>query len=236
MVNNVNIINKYKDGIKDGVPIGLAYLSVSFAFGLAAKAGGLSIFTSVLISLTNLTSAGQFAGLDIIKASGAFAELALTTLVINLRYMLMSLTLSQRVDENMSTFKRMVVSFGINDEIFAVICQKENKVGPRYFLGLMTLPVICWSLGTFMGAGASMLLPESVRSALGIAIYGMFIGIIIPPAKKYKPFLITSLFAVGISCLFRYVPFLNIISGGWVIIISAVISAAVCAYLFPIKK
>lgn len=232
----MNILNKYKEGLKDGLPIGLAYLSVSFAFGLAAKEGGLSIFISVLISLTNLTSAGQFAGLDIIKAGGAFAELALTTLIINLRYMLMSFTLSQRVDEKMSTLKRMLVSFGITDEIFAVICQKDAKVGVKYFSGLMTLPVICWSFGTFMGAGASMLLPETIRSALGIAIYGMFIGIIIPPAKKYKPFLITALLAVGISCLFRYLPFLNIISGGWVIIISAVVSAAVCAYLFPIKK
>lgn len=230
------ILNNYKEGIKDGIPIGLAYLSVSFTFGLLAKEGGLSIFSAVLISLTNLTSAGQFAGLDIIKAGGALIELAVTTLIINLRYMLMSFTLSQRVDENMSTLKRMLVSFGITDEIFAVICQKENKVGTRYFLGLMTLPIICWSAGTLIGAGASMLLPYSVRSALSVAIYGMFIAIIIPPAKKFKPYFIAIAFSVIISCAFKYLPFLNILSGGWVIIIASVISAALCAYFFPVSK
>lgn len=231
-----NILNSYKNGIKDGVPIGLAYLSVSFTFGLLAKEGGLSIFTSVLISLTNLTSAGQFAGLDIIKAGGTLIELAVTTLIINLRYLLMSFTLSQRVDENMSTLKRMIVSFGITDEVFAVICQKDKKVGARYFLGLMTLPVICWTLGTFIGAGASMFLPQSLRSALSIAIYGMFIAIIIPPAKKFKPYFIAIAISVIISCIFKFVPVLNMLSGGWVIIIAAVFSAGLCAYLFPIKR
>jgi len=230
------IINNYINGVKDGVPIGLAYLSVSFTFGLAAKEGGLSVLTSVLISITNLTSAGQFAGLDIIKAGNNLIELALTTLIINLRYLLMSFTLSQRVDENMSTLKRMVVSFGVTDEIFAVICQKEEKVGAKYFLGLMTLPIICWSLGTFFGAAASMLLPETIRSALSIAIYGMFIAIIIPPAKKFKPYFIAIGISVAISCMFKYIPYLNFLSGGWVIIIAALISAGLCAYLFPIKK
>ena len=204
------IINSYKEGIRDGVPIGLAYLSVSFTFGLLAKEGGLSIFSAVLISLTNLTSAGQFAGLDIIKAGGLIIELAVTTFIINLRYLLMSFTLSQKVDENMSTSRRMLLSFGITDEVFAVICQKENKVGAKYFLGLITLPILCWSLGTFIGAGASILLPYSIRSALSVAIYGMFIAIIIPPAKKFKPYFIAIGFAVLISCAFRYIPFLNI--------------------------
>ena len=230
------IINNYKEGIKDGIPIGLAYLSVSFTFGLLAKESGLSIFTSVLISLTNLTSAGQFAGLDIIKTGGLIIELAITTLIINLRYLLMSFAVSQRVDENMSTPKRMLLSFGITDEIFAVICQKPYKVGARYFLGLMTLPIICWSFGTFCGAGASTLLSDSVRSALSVAIYGMFIAIIIPPAKKFKPYFVVIGFSVLISCAFRYLPYLNLISGGWVIIIASVVSAGICAYLFPIRN
>lgn len=230
------VINKYTEGLKDGLPIGLAYLSVSFTFGLLATEGGLSVFTAVLISLTNLTSAGQFAGLDIITLGGTLIELAVTTLIINLRYLLMSFTLSQRVDDNMSMFKRMICSFGITDEIFAVICQKTEKVGVRYFLGLMTLPIFGWSTGTLIGAGASMLLPVSVRSALGIAIYGMFIAIIIPPAKKFKPYFIAIGISVAISCIFKYTPFLNLLSGGWVIIIASIVSAAVCAYFFPIKK
>ena len=229
------MLNNYVNGIKDGIPIGLAYLSVSFTFGLAAKEGGLSIFTSVLISLLNLTSAGQFAGLDIIKAGGSLIEIAVTTLIINMRYLLMSFALSQRVDEKIPTLKRMILSFGITDEIFAVICQKEEKVGARYFLGLMTLPVICWSMGTFIGAGASMLLPGMLRSALSIAIYGMFISIIIPPAKKHKPYFVAILIAVALSCFFKYTPYVNNLSGGWVIIISSLTASLLCAYFLPIK-
>lgn len=218
------------------MPIALAYLSVSFTFGLLATEKGLSIFTSVLISLTNLTSAGQFAGLDIIVACGTLIELAVTTLIINLRYLLMSFAISQRVEKNMTTLQRLVCSFGITDEVFAVICQKEEKITFPFFLGLIVLPILGWTSGTFIGAGASMLLPESVRIALSIAIYGMFIAIIIPPAKKFKPYFYAIGISVLISCIFRYVPFFNFVSGGWVIIIASVVSSAVCAYFFPIKR
>ena len=119
--------NNFLKGIKDGVPIALAYLSVSFTFGLLACENGLSVFSAFLISLTNLTSAGQFAGLDIIVAAGTFVELAVTTLIINLRYFLMSFAISQRVDTKMNTVQRMICSFGITDEVFAVICQKNGK-------------------------------------------------------------------------------------------------------------
>lgn len=228
--------SKYLKGIKDGVPIALAYISVSFTFGLLAIEGGLSIFTSLLISLTNLTSAGQFAGLDIIIAGGTLIELAVTTLIINLRYFLMSFAISQKVDKNMNTTQRLICSFGITDEVFAVICQNEEKTTFKYFLGLITLPVLGWSTGTFIGAGASMLLPYSVRTALSIAIYGMFIAIIIPPAKKFKPYFYGIGISVAISCIFRYTPFLNLLSGGWVIIIASVTASAICAYFFPIKR
>lgn len=223
-------------GLKDGVPIALAYISVSFAFGLLATQGGLSIFTSVLISLTNLTSAGQFAGLDIIIAGGTLIELAVTTLIINLRYFLMSFAISQKVEKNMTVLQRLICSFGITDEVFAVICQREDKVSFEYFLGLIILPILGWSTGTLTGAGASMLLPQTIRTALSIAIYGMFIAIIIPPAKKFKPYFYAILISVLISLIFRYTPFLNLISGGWVIIIASVVASLVCAYYFPIRK
>ena len=229
-------INKFLQGLKDGVPIALAYISVSFTFGLLATEKGLSIFTSVLISLTNLTSAGQFAGLDIIVACGTLLELAVTTLIINLRYFLMSFAISQRVEKNMTTPERLICSFGITDEVFAVICQREDKISFPYFFGLIVLPILGWSSGTLIGAGASMLLPESVRTALSIAIYGMFIAIIIPPAKKFKPYFYAIGMSVVISCIFRYVPYLNLLSGGWVIIIASVTASAVCAYFFPIKR
>ena len=232
----IKLNNKYLKGIKDGVPIALAYISVSFTFGLLAVEGGLSIFTSLLISLTNLTSAGQFAGLDIMIAGGTLIELAVTTLIINLRYFLMSFAISQKVDIKMNTVQRLICSFGITDEVFAVICQNEEKTTFKYFLGLITLPILGWSTGTLLGAGASMLLSYSVRSALSIAIYGMFIAIIIPPAKKFRPYFYAIGISVFISCVFKYTPFLNLLSGGWVIIIASVVASAICAYFFPIKR
>lgn len=232
---NKSINNNFREGLKDGIPIFLAYISVSFAFGLSAKEKGLPIWIGVLMSATNLTSAGQFAGLEVIASLGAVLELAITTLIINLRYFLMSFTLSQKIDEGMPSSKRMFLSFGITDEIFAVITRKENKVGFLYFSGLILLPYIGWSLGTFMGAGASMLLPLSLRTALSVAIYGMFIAIIIPPSKKNHKFFYAALIGAGISAMFKYIPFINKLSGGWVIIIATLVSASLCAYLFPIK-
>ena len=231
----IKLNNKYLKGIKDGVPIALAYISVSFTFGLLAVEGGLTIFTSLLISLTNLTSAGQFAGLDIMIAGGTLIELAVTTLIINLRYFLMSFAISQKVDMKMNTIQRLICSFGITDEVFAVICQNEEKTTFKYFLGLITLPILGWSTGTFVGAGASMLLPGMLRSALSIAIYGMFISIIIPPAKKHKPYFVAILIAVALSCFFKYTPYVNNLSGGWVIIISSLTASLLCAYFLPIK-
>lgn len=229
-------MNEFKKGLKDGLPICLGYISVSFAFGLAATAGGLSKLYTLLISMTNLTSAGQFAGIEIIKENGGLFELAFATLIINLRYLLMSLSLSQKVDPKISTPKRLVMSFGVTDEIFALSMQKQGKVGFKYFFGLMTLPFLGWSGGTFFGAFASGILPEGVRIALGMAIYAMFIAIIVPPAKKSKEILYVILIAVLVSSFISLVPVLNAISAGWRIIISTLIAAGVGALLYPEKE
>lgn len=229
-------MNEFKKGLKDGLPICLGYISVSFAFGLAATAGGLSKLYTLLISMTNLTSAGQFAGIEIIRENGGLFELAFATLIINLRYLLMSLSLSQKVDPKISTPKRLVMSFGVTDEIFALSMQKQGKVGFKYFFGLMTLPFLGWSGGTFFGAFASGILPEGVRIALGMAIYAMFIAIIVPPAKKSKEILYVILIAVLVSSFISLVPVLNAISAGWRIIISTLIAAGVGALLYPEKE
>ena len=230
------LLREYTKGIKDGLPICLGYISVSFAFGLMAKRGGLSVLSSVLISLTNLTSAGQFAGIEIIKSNGTLFELAFATLIINLRYLLMSLSLSQRFDEKTGTLKRLAMSFGITDEIFAVSMQRIAPLTFTYFIGLMTLPIIGWSGGTFLGAFASSVLPETVRLSLGIAIYAMFIAIIIPPAKKSRPILNIILISVAISTILSFVPLFAGLSGGWRIIISTIIASGVGAFLYPQKE
>jgi len=226
-------LNTYKKGLLDGIPICLGYISVSFAFGLMATKSGLQILSSVIISMTNLTSAGQFAGLEIIKSNGSLIELTIAIFFINIRYMLMSLSLSQKIDSKTGTLKRLLMSFGITDEIFAVSMQQPKNISFRYFLGLMTLPYLGWSSGTFLGAFASSVLPELIRQSLGLAIYGMFIAIIVPPARKSKPVLNVIIVAALTSIVLHITPVLKELSGGWQIIISTVIAAGVGAFLYP---
>ena len=227
-------IYTFKEGFADGVPIGLGYLSVSFGFGIAVAAAGLSPLIALFISMTNETSAGQKAGLDIIIACGGLIEIILTQLVINLRYSLMGISLSQRLDESFTTPWRMLLSFHITDEIFAVASTKRYKVGVRYFAGLSTAPYLGWALGTLLGALAGTLLPDVVRNCLGLMLYGMFIAIIIPPARRERGVLFAVCVAVGLSCLFYYAPVFGFLSGGFALIISAVAAAALAALLFPV--
>ena len=226
----------YKKGIKDGIPIGLGYLAVSFTFGMMSVSSGLSIWQAVLISLTNLTSAGQFAGLDIIVAGGSYWEMALTQLVINLRYCLMSFSLSQKMRRDEPWAHRYLVAFGITDEIFGVSASQEGKVSAFYNYGAMCMAIPGWTLGTLLGAISGSLLPDFIMSALGVAIYGMFLAVIIPPAKKNKAVLLVVVAAMAVSTLFAVVPGLNKISSGFVIIITTLVTAGGAAYLCPVKE
>ena len=227
---------RFSEGFRDGIPIGLGYLSVSFTFGMMAVQAGLPIWAAVAISMTNLTSAGQFAGLSMMVSAATYLEVALAQLVINIRYALMSVSLSQRLDPAIKTLGRLGISFGITDEIFAVSSTKEGRVGKRYMGGILVMPYLGWTLGTLLGAAAGAWLPPSVQSALGIAIYGMFLAIIVPGAKKSFPVFVVLLLAVGLRCLFQWVPGLQGVSEGFVIIICAVTAAGVGAALFPKKE
>lgn len=224
----------FRKGLRDGLPICLGYLSVSFAFGMMAVEGGLPVWAAVLISMTNLTSSGQFAGTALIFAGGSYLEIGITTFVINIRYMLMSLSLSQKVDPNMSALSRSILSFGNTDEVFAVAMQQQGKIPSRYLSGLILTPYCGWTLGTFLGAACTGILPLSVRSALGIAIYGMFIAIIIPPSRHSRAVLVTVLLSAAISCLFAFTPGFEQLSSGWVIIICAILAAGYAAFRFPV--
>ena len=223
-------------GVKHGLPIGLGYLSVAFTFGMMAVSDGLTPLQALLISMTNVTSAGQFAGLPLIIAQASLIETALTQLIINLRYALMSLSLSQRMDKDMNTPRRMFFSFMNTDEIFAVASAQPGKVNHTYLYGLMSMPYLGWSLGTLIGAVAGQLLPVFVRTALGIAIYGMFLAIILPPARKEHPVRVVVVAAVAMSLCFRYIPVLSQVSSGFVIIICAVAASTLGALLFPVKE
>ena len=226
----------FKNGLKDGIPIALGYLSVSFGFGITAVNGGISPFYAVLISLTNLTSAGQVAGLSVILSLGTLLEMALTQLTINIRYFLMSISLSQKLDRSFTLPHRLLASFGVTDEIFGVASSKRGTVTPIYMYGLILLPFIGWSLGTLLGAVAGNILPADINKALGIAIYGMFVAIVLPPAKRDKGVLVSALIAIAVSLALAFAPIFSIITSGFAIIISAIVAAVIAAILFPIKE
>ena len=232
----MNEINSFKKGIKAGFPICVGYFPVSFAFGIFSVENGLSVLQAVLISLTNLTSAGQLAAVPIMVGGGTIIELILSQLVINSRYSLMSVSLSQKLGKSVKMPHRFLIAFGNTDEIFAVASSNKEKVGFKYMVGLILTPVIGWVSGTLTGAIAGNILPEIVISALGLAIYGMFIAIIVPPAREHKEVLFAVILAILASYAFTCLPVLSVVSGGWSVIIITVVVSALAAWLFPIPE
>ena len=223
----------FKKGFSDGIPIGLGYFSVAFGFGILAMSSKISAFFAWLISATNLTSAGQVAGVEIIAASGTLVEMALTQLVINLRYSLMGFSLTQKLDSSFTTPKRLLLAFGITDEIYAVAISQKGKITASYMAGLIVIPFIGWTSGTVAGALTNQLLPDIISNNMGILLYGMFIAVFIPAAKKSKAVLTVIIISATISIFLKYVfPF---ISSGFSVIICAVVAATVCAALFPVN-
>ena len=226
--------NEYRVGVNRGLPVGMGYFSVSFGFGAMAVSQGLKTLDAVLISATNLTSAGQFAGLTLIVAAATLWEMVLTQLVINSRYALMSLALSQRMGEKIGLLPRLLIAFFNTDEIFALA--REAPLTVPFLLGLGTLPFIGWTLGTLCGALAGSILPLSIRTALGVMLYGMFIAIVVPPAKKNRDIFVAVVLALIFSSLFSWTPGLKTVSPGLSIVICTVAAAAICAALFPVKE
>ena len=229
-------VKEFKEGMKNGFPICLGYISVSMAFGLSAAKMGIPVWTAVLMSLTNLTSAGQFAGTTLLATDGTYLELIASMLIINIRYFLMSLSVSQKVDDEFSIGKRLIASFGITDEVFAVSTQRKGKLSFSYMLGLISTPILGWTMGTLLGAALTSLLPEALSDAMGIALYGMFIAIIVPPARDHKNILFAVLLAIVASYGFTYLPGLNKISGGWTVILITILVSAIAAICFPVEE
>ena len=225
----------YREGLRDGLPIGLGYLSVSFGFAIWAVKQGIPGFVLVLLSGSNLTSAGQVAGVTVMAAVGLLIELALTEFIINLRYALMSVTLTQKLHPEFSLPKRMLAAFFVTDEIFAVASTRKGLLTFPYMMGLGCLPWIGWTLGTALGAFAGALLPAALSAALGIAIYGMFMAIIVPPAVEDRGVLLAVFAAIALGLVLRYLPLFSFLSEGFVIILSAVFGACMAAWLKPVQ-
>lgn len=222
----------FTKGMRHGIPIMLGYLSVSFGFGILAIQKNLSILAAVGISVTNLTSAGQVAGVEVIAAGGSLLEMILCQIVINLRYSLMSLSLSQKLDQGFTLPHRLIAAYGITDEIFALASTREEPIKPAYMYGLIFTPFLGWSLGTLLGATAGNLLPTQVTAAMSLMLYGMFIAIIIPPAKKNRRILFVVLLSACFSVLLKFL--LPIIGDGFAVIIAALLSSVITALLFPV--
>ncbi len=225
----------FKKGLKDGIPVMLAYFAVSLAFGVSAVALGVPSYITLIMSMTNLTSAGQQAGIIIVAALGSVLEIIFTQLIINARYFLMSLSLSQKLDQKFTLLDRFICAFGITDEIFAIAVSQKEPIDKTYMLGLILLPFIGWSGGTLVGVLLGDFLPATIVSALQIAIYAMFIAIVIPDCLKNLKILPVIAVSAGLSVLFFYLPFLQPLKNVSCVI-CAIIASIIGALIFPIKE
>ena len=223
----------YLNGMKDGLPICAAYLAVSITFGFSAVQSEMPAWLATLLSATALTSTGQFAGINMILLGSSFIEIIVASLMINLRYFLMSLSLSQQIDQSTGTLKRIAMGFVVTDEIFAVASSKKSDLNFKYFMGLGFTPWAGWTLGTAIGALANSILPQRLELAMGIALYCMFIAIIIPPAKTEKKLFICIGISILLSCIIYF--FIPQITFWFRVIIVAVIASSIMAFFFPIK-
>lgn len=228
--NNRNAI---KDGLKDGLPIGLGYFAVSFSLGIIAKGGGVTPLQCFVISFINHASAGEYAVFTCIRDNATYLELALMVFVANIRYVLMSCALSQRVNPEEGMLKRFIYGFTITDEIFAVEIAREGYLKIAYTLSAFLLAAIMWSTGTMTGCIAGSILPSRVVSALSVALYGMFLAIIIPPAKKDKIILVLIIISFVMSFLFARLPVISNISSGTRIVILTVLISSLAAVICP---
>lgn len=223
-------------GMRDGIPIALGYLAVSFTLGIACRNIGMDAIEAFVMSLTNLTSAGEFAALSFIAASSALWEIALSQFVINLRYLLMSFSLSQKLAPGTRWYHRLLVGYGVTDEIFGISVAVPGYLDPYYTYGAVCLSAPGWALGTYLGVVLGNIMPASVVTALSVALYGMFIAVIVPPTKTNRVLGLIVLFSIGASWLFTKLPVLSEISGGMRIIILTVVIAGAAAILFPRKE
>ena len=227
-------MNSFLFGLKSGIPIGLGYLSVSFTFGIMAVSYGFEWWQAVLISMTTVTSAGQLAGIGVMIEPGQYLQMLISQLTINVRYSFMSISLSQKVSSSFSGIKRWLAAFLMTDEIFAV-ASSQKEVTEKFFFGLMVMPYLGWTFGTLAGSILGNILPDIVLNSLCLAIYGMFLAIISPEARKSKAVISVVAVAAILHCIFYYVPVLNKISSGLTVSICAILAAVFGALFFPVN-
>ncbi len=226
----------YRKGLRDGIPIALGYFAVAFALGIAAKRAGLTAIQTFLATLLTNASAGGYAGFLVIEENEPYINMALTMLVVNIRYLLMSCALSQKFSPKTSFVHRLLVGFDITDEIFGISMAVKGPLNPCYNYGAMTVSIPCWATGAALGVVMGDVLPASVVSALGVGLFGMFLAIIVPPARKNKIIAGVVITAFALSFAFSKIPYLCTLSEGTRVIILTVVIALAAAILFPVKE
>lgn len=226
----------FRRGITNGIPIATGYFAVAFTLGIAARRAGLTAWQGALASITTVASAGEYAGFTVIEAGAGLMEMAIMMLVINARYLLMSCSLSQKLDPDLPFFHRLLVGWGVTDEIFGVSVCVPDRLNPFYNYGMMAIAIPGWTLGTYLGISMGDILPMRVMSALSVGLYGMFLAIIIPPARKNKIIAGLVILSMAASLGAQYAPLLSSLSGGMRTIVLTVLVAGIAAFLFPIHE
>ena len=224
------------NGIRDGIPIGLGYFAVSFSLGIAARKAGLSPFQGFLASLFNNASAGEYAAFTLIAANAGYLQVAIITLIANARYLLMSCALAQRFSPDTPFFHRFLIGYDVTDELFGITIARPGGLNPYYTYGASLVAAPAWSIGTALGIIAGNLLPLRAVSALSVALYGMFLAIIIPPARKDKVVAVLITLAFLLSFLASCLPVISSLSEGTRTIILTIVLSAGAAALFPHKE
>ncbi|WZL80085.1 AzlC family ABC transporter permease [Vallitaleaceae bacterium 9-2] len=231
MTSNEFVTPTYMNGLKAGFPIALGYLVVSFTFGMTACLNGFTLYEAVFMSMTNVTSAGQFAGMNLLISGTKYVELLLTVSIINIRYLLMSTALSQKISRTMPLYQKFILAFGVTDETFTVASVEVETITFPYFMGLVTLPYLGWSGGTFFGSLMDTFLNPDMQHAAAIALYCMFIALVLPPMKHHKNIRHVVFATMLIRLTMLLLPVVNQLSSGYAIILSACIGAFYGAYL-----
>ena len=230
-------MNDFLDGLKKSIPIFLGYFAVSFTFGIYCNNMGITPVVSFVMSLTELSSAGQFGGVELINRNAMLVEIAAVVLIINLRYILMSISLATHLEKDTKLYQKLIFGFAVTDEIYALAIKEKKDISAKFMFGMMILPIVGWSVGTLLGALSSQIIPSSISKCFNLALYVMFICVIFPDAKQSYKVLICIGISALISCLLYYIPFLNEhISLGFKLIIATIIACTVMSLLFPQRK
>lgn len=227
---------EFLEGLRDGIPIGIGYFAVSFALGIAMKNAGLSWIDGWFMSMLNVASAGEYAATQVIASSGSYLVMAIMTFIANARYMLMSCSLSQKISPDTKMIHRFLMGYAITDELFGIAIARDHDLKPSYFYGAMLVSILPWCIGTSAGVIMGEILPAGIVSALSVALYGMFIAIFIPPAKKDRTVLVLVILSFLCSFLFTALPYVSSLSSGTRTIILTIVLAGLAAYFRPVRQ